>query len=122
MEAEFLTGHKVDTIADAFKASISLRENSSCQTVILTLGSRGAVVVDQDNDPVHVAAEKVNAVDSVGAGDAFVGSFAHFRCNGLSVAESCERACAVASISVTRFGAQSSYPTFEELPESLKTS
>ena len=80
------------------------------------------MVVDQDNDPVHVAAEKVNAVDSVGAGDAFVGSFAHFRCNGLSVAESCERACAVASISVTRFGAQSSYPTFEELPESLKTS
>ena len=117
---EFLTGHKVDTLSDAFKASISLRENASCRTVILTLGSRGAVVADQDHDPVHVGVEKVKAVDTVGAGDAFVGAFAHFRCSGLSVIESCERACAVASISVTRFGTQNSYPTFDELPESLR--
>ena len=120
VEAEFLTGHKVDTLTDAFKASVKLREISSCRTVILTLGSRGAVVADQDQDPVHVAAEKVKAVDSVGAGDAFVGAFAHFSCNGLSTLESCRRACVVASASVTKMGTQNSYPTLDELPEAVR--
>ena len=115
-----MTGHKVDTLADAFKASDTLRKISSCHTVILTLGSRGAVVTHQDQDPVHVEADKVKAVDSVGAGDAFVGAFAHFSCNGLSVLESCRRACVVASASVTKMGTQNSYPTLEELPEAVR--
>ena len=117
----------------------------------MTLGSQGVVITHNDDEPVHVAANKVGlsnfiiisliglkeeqetlfsnqinqlnqvkAVDSVGAGDSFVGAFAHFHSNGLAPVESCRRACVVASMSVTKPGTQSSYPTLDELPEELK--
>jgi len=113
-ETEALTGVKVNSIDDA-KVAAQVLMSKGCKTVILTLGSRGAMLVDADNaDGTFVAATKVTALDTVGAGDCFCGAFAHFFTEGLPVAEAMRRACMVASISVTRAGTQSSYPTLEE--------
>ncbi len=59
-------------------------------------------------------APKVKAIDTTGAGDAFVGSFAYALSIGLPEVAALTLGCACASDSVTRLGTQSSYPTPEE--------
>jgi sugar/nucleoside kinase (ribokinase family) len=54
-----------------------------------------------------------------GAGDAFIGALAAFLARGATVEAAVTAAVAVASVSVCRRGAQSSYPTASELPDSV---
>jgi ribokinase len=68
---------------------------------------------------VRVSAPKVKAIDTTGAGDAFVGSFAYALSIGLPEAAALALGCACASDSVTRLGTQSSYPTPEQAAEIL---
>lgn len=78
---------------------------------VITLGSQGAVVVDADGSIVRINAPVVSVVDTTGAGDAFVGSFAFGLANGMSAVDSARLGVKVASLTVTKKGAQSSYPT-----------
>jgi len=84
-------------------------------TAILTLGARGVVYFDPD--PKEVPAEKVTAVDTVGAGDAFVGTFSTFIAEGLGLVEAVRLANRAAAITVTRKGAQPSLPTRREIED-----
>ena len=79
----------------------------------VTLGSAGVAVVRADGTVARVAAEPVTAVDTTGAGDAFVGAFAFGLAAGLDEMTAVRLAIACASDSVTRHGTQSSYPTRE---------
>jgi ribokinase len=84
------------------------------RSVVITLGSRGAVIADGSG--VHeVAAPAVEPVDTTGAGDAFTGALAVGLASGRELVASAELAVRVAAISVTRRGAQPSYPTLAEL-------
>ena len=47
------------------------------KNALLTLGSRGAMLVNKEHDGTIVPADIVNAVDTVGAGDCFVGAFSY---------------------------------------------
>ena len=79
-------------------------------TVILTLGERGAVL-HASGQSQRVAAPTVTAVDTSGAGDAFIGALAHFLARGdLPLPDIVHRACAISALSVTQPGTQSSYP------------
>ena len=93
----------MDTIDDAKAAAMCLREKG-CKNVILTLGipflstrtclanilhsvacvgSRGSMLVNEDHpDGLFVPTTKVDAIDTVGAGDCFCGAFAHFYTEG----------------------------------------
>jgi len=113
-ETELLTGLKVETVEDAKKAARCLIQKG-CKTVILTLGSRGAMLVDAEHkDGLLIETTKVKALDTVGAGDCFVGAFSHFFTEGLPISKAIQRACKVASLSVMKPGTQSSYPSVEE--------
>lgn len=79
----------------------------------ITLGSRGAAVVSRDGSVARIAAEAVNAVDTTGAGDAFVGAFAYGLAAGLDELTATRLAVVCASDSVTRPGTQSSYASPE---------
>jgi ribokinase len=79
----------------------------------VTLGDKGAALTTLDGKVVRVSAPKVKAIDTTGAGDAFVGSFAYALSIGLPEAAALALGCACASDSVTRLGTQSSYPTPE---------
>ena len=68
---------------------------------------------------VQAPADTVKAVDTVGAGDAFVGAFSRLFTAGLPMEEAMRRACLIASISVTRAGTQSAYPMADEVPPAL---
>lgn len=84
------------------------------RSVVLTLGAAGAVLDDGERQ-AHVPALPVAAVDTTGAGDAFVGALAVGLAQAPSLTAAVERAVAVAALAVGRRGAQASYPTREEL-------
>jgi len=107
-EAALLTGLPVDTIEQAGQAAAKLRASGS-RTVIITLGERGALLLD-DQGSAHVPSVAVRAVDSTGAGDAFVGSLAFELASEREVRDALPRAAAIAALSVTASGTQMSFP------------
>lgn len=90
------------------------------QQMVVTLGSEGAAVLNADGKVTRISAPKVTAVDSTGAGDCFIGTFASSLLMGHDPIAAVRIGCEAASISVTRKGAQSSYPTTEEMSELIK--
>ena len=91
-------------------------------SVVMTRGAAGAIVSDASGT-VLVASPKVAAVDSSGAGDAFVGALAAGLAAGASLLEAAQDAVRVGAFSVTGVGTQASYPTLEdELPAAAVTS
>ena len=107
-ETELLTRQPVRTVEEAEAAARLLRARGP-RVVILTLGERGALVVD-DDAVEHVPAVPIEAVDPTGAGDAFIGSLAVYLGEGVSLRDAVLRANAVAALSVTRIGTQVSFP------------
>ncbi|UVS82690.1 ribokinase [Actinokineospora sp. UTMC 2448] len=84
------------------------------RSAVVTRGADGADVITADGVR-RVPAPRVTPLDTTGAGDAFAGALAHRLAEGDILAAAAEFACRVASISVTRAGAQPSYPTTAEL-------
>ncbi len=88
---------------------------------VVTLGEKGAAFTDKDHSKVaRVSAPKVNAIDTTGAGDSFVGSFAFGLATGFEIEKAVKLGCACASDSVTKLGTQSSYPSKEAAASLLK--
>jgi ribokinase len=77
----------------------------------VTLGDQGAAFTTLDGRVERVSAPKVTAIDTTGAGDAFVGAFSVGLALGMDERRAIALGCACASDSVTRLGTQSSYPT-----------
>jgi ribokinase len=75
----------------------------------VTLGDRGAALRQTGADVIWIAAPAAEAVDTTGAGDAFVGAFAVGLAAGFHPGVAASLGCAAASDSVTRPGAQGSY-------------
>jgi len=118
-ETELLSGiSPIDTIEDAKRAAKELLKKGP-KHIILTLGSRGALLVNEEEEVLIPSSKVENVVDTTGAGDCFLGSLLYFLSTGNSVHESCKKACIVAGYSVQKKGTQKSYPTREELPEEL---
>ncbi|WP_027941601.1 ribokinase [Amycolatopsis taiwanensis] len=85
------------------------------RSAVITRGAGGALVVTTSGI-TELAAPSVEAVDTTGAGDAFAGALAAALAAGAGLEVAARRAVGVAAISVTRPGAQPSYPSAEELP------
>ena len=109
-ETEFRELHGQLPTSDEILKSFRPGKNS-----IVTLGSKGAVYISADGQIHHAPAPKVTAVDTTGAGDSFVGSFAFGLASGKDPIEAMKLGIAIASLSVTRKGAQSSYPNQTEI-------
>ncbi len=84
--------------------------------VIVTLGDKGAIGHVPGDGTFHFASGPVTAQDTVGAGDCFVGYFAAHLIDGLPWRNALAGGVLAASDSVTRAGAQSSYPPLSEAP------
>lgn len=109
-ETEFAAIHGQLPTSDEVLKTFRSGKNS-----IVTLGALGAVLINSDGSINRVSAPIVTAVDTTGAGDAFVGTFAYGLASGMSPIEAVELGIKVASLSVTKKGAQSSYPTQTEI-------
>jgi len=116
-EAELLTGIKVAGEASGVRAASRLRARG-VRTVIITLGAKGALVVNQDGY-MRVPGFKVKPVDTTAAGDVFNGALAVALAKGFELRAAVRFANAAAAISVTRMGAQPSAPTRLEIERLL---
>ena len=86
---------------------LKFNEEIPCN-LIVTLGEKGAVLVDE-NKTHYFEAPTVNAIDTTGAGDSFIGTFAYELSESNSPESSVKKAVEKASQSVTTKGTQSSY-------------
>jgi len=86
---------------------LKFNEEIPCN-LIVTLGEKGAVLVDE-NKTHYFKAPTVNAIDTTGAGDSFIGTFAYELSESNSPESSVKKAVEKASQSVTKKGTQSSY-------------
>jgi ribokinase len=117
-EAELLTGIDVNDDASAAAAAAKLRARG-VQTVIITLGARGAYVATESGEQ-FVPGFKVKAVDTTAAGDIFNGALAVAMAEGKPLDLAVRFANAAAAISVTHLGAQPSAPTRPEIEKFLR--
>ena len=108
-EADSLIG----TAGEPDAIARALRERGPT-VVIITLGERGCYLSGSESDGLF-AAPTVTAVDTTGAGDAFVGALAVELAGGGSLRLAIPRAITAAALSVTRPGAQASYPSRAEV-------
>ena len=106
-EAESITGMRVRNVDDAQRCAEKLLAGG-IRRVIITLGANGSLLAGRDLKE-HLPAFPVKAVDSTGAGDAFIGSFAVFLAEGLPEREAVRRANLYAGLSTTGVGTQKSF-------------
>lgn len=112
-EAERLTGIQVHDEASARAAADKLLGRGT-RHVIVTLGSKGALVAGPDGTSL-IPSHAVAARDTTAAGDAFNGSLASALGRGMNLEQAVRQASLAGALSVTRMGAQPSLPTEEEL-------
>ena len=117
-EAEAITGIAVSDDAAAEQAARALLARGP-GAVIITLGKRGSLVVTPDQVR-RVAPHATTAIDSTGAGDAYVGTLAVCVALNFALAEAAERANVVAALSVTKVGTQTSYPDLPTAEHALE--
>ncbi len=106
-EAETITGAAVKTIEDAKRCAQQLVAGG-IRRVIITLGANGSLIASRDGSE-HIPAFAVKSIDSTGAGDAFIGSFAVFLGEGVPEKEAVRRANLYAGLSTTGVGTQKSF-------------
>ena len=106
-EAEAIGGSPVKNVEDAKRCAQKFLD-AGVRRVIITLGANGSLLASRDASQ-HVPPFPVNSVDSTGAGDAFIGSFAVFLGEGVSELEAVRRANLYAGLSTTGVGTQKSF-------------
>ena len=111
-ELAILSGLPVGSEAEIETAARSLMAKG-IETVIVTMGSRGSMLLTADAVK-HIAPVRVTPVDTTGAGDAFVGSFARYYVAGAGLDAALNKAVRYAADSITRRGTQKAYATEAE--------
>ena len=91
--------------------NLSLRDD---QSVVVTLGAYGVFIYSKDNQE-FIEGHKVEAIDSTGSGDCFVGALANHYLGNRDLIEATKFANKAAALSVTKKGASTSMPTLKEV-------
>ena len=116
-EAQQLSGYEIKELEDIEQASAILL-GKGIKKIVLTMGGKGANVVDSDHRH-YIPAFPVNVLDTVGAGDAFVGAYAVAIAQGRTLIEALKFGNAVGALATTKPGAQTGSPTAEEVQQFL---
>lgn len=112
-EFEGLLGHAIIDVAQFEKEMLDWSKINDTQ-LIVTRGEDG-ISYTTKNAVTTIPAEKVNVVDTTGAGDTFNGILAACLAKGLTVSESVKISGKGATLSVTKLGAQTGMPTLKEI-------
>lgn len=116
-EAAILSGIEITDLASA-EAAAQIIRSKGVNIVIITLGARGALLVQEDLIQL-VSSPIVEAVDSTAAGDIFNGALAVALAEEKEIICAIRFACKAAAISVTRLGAQASAPYRTEVEATM---
>ncbi len=111
-EAQLITGIKI-TDEQTLKSCVESLHSLGIAEVIITLGSDGCFV-SACGKQQHIKPQKVNVVNTIGAGDCFCGVFCAMAAAGKDVFQAAEYAVRASSISVTKNAAMDSMPLLKE--------
>lgn len=114
-ELAILSGHT--TVADDIESVVAAAKSLRVETVVVTLGSRGALVVN--DDVIEVPTPNVDVVDTTAAGDAFRSALAVELAGGREIEAAARFAAQVGAATTLRMGAQPSLPTRQEVAKLL---
>ena len=105
-EAALLLGREISSIQEALVAVTELAKVS--KSAVITLGGDGAVLADSsaDGESIHIPAEKVQPVDTTGAGDAFLGALTVALSKNNPLVKAVEAGLVAGTAAVMHFGAQ----------------
>lgn len=118
-ETAILSGYGTSTDEEIKQAAAALR-GSGIKTIIMTMGSRGALLITE-TEFCHFPAFPIDPVDTTAAGDAFVASFAVAMAEGKSIHEAIRFGNAAGALACTKFGAQPSLPDRQALESLMQT-
>ncbi|HAQ06160.1 MAG TPA: ribokinase, partial [Bacillus bacterium] len=116
-EASFYAGSRVATMEDAEAVSGELSQFAN-DLLVITLGEKGSLLYD-GSQIYRVPSNKVDVVETTGAGDSYVGALAYSIIKEKSYEEMGEFASLVSSRTVMKVGAQNAMPTLNEVVESI---
>ncbi|WP_411556749.1 ribokinase [Plantibacter sp. MPB07] len=117
-EAADLAG--VDPEEAGWEATATALRSHGIRRAVVTTGAAGSVVIDGEADPTSVPSPTVDAVDTTGCGDAFMGALALRLAAGDELVDAARFASTVGSYAATGAGAQASYPDQEQLAAFLE--
>jgi ribokinase len=117
-EAKVLTGVAADTV-DGARAAANALLDKGVRTVIVTMGTKGALIV-RPGEALHIDAVRVDSIDTSGAGDAFMAGLGVALAEGKSLDEATRFANVVGALSTTRPGAMPSMPARSEVDNLLQ--
>ncbi len=104
---------------DIYLGAKKLLDNG-VKNVIVTLGKNGSIYFSKDSQ-IKVKPFKVDSIDTVAAGDSFLGFFVAALANDKSLNDALEFASAGAALSTTRKGAAMSIPTIDEINKFIES-
>jgi len=119
-ETYLLTGQRVNSVEKARMAAEKVMKRG-VKAVVIKMSSKGSFYMDAVQE-IHFPAFKVQAVDTVAAGDAFNGGFAAALALGKNIQQAMQWGNACGALSTTKNGAQPSMPTRTELEAFIKVS
>ncbi|MFA0084390.1 ribokinase [Vibrio sp. 10N.261.51.F12] len=116
-ETKFITGIEVYNESTALEAAKAIHA-LGVETVIIKMGGNGCLLFKNDKS-TFIPALKVDAVDTVGAGDCFAGALASHLSDDVAIEDAIKFAQVVAGIKVTRFGGQDALPSMTEVEDKM---
>jgi len=102
-----------------FDKIIEIMKQKTIKNVLITLGSKGALLIE-NNNKFYQEAFKITPIDTTGAGDAFIGAFAYGISNNLSPQEKLKFANATSALACLKKGAMQAMPKLEEVKKFMK--
>ena len=113
VEAAFYLKEEVETVEQAEQGALELAKEYEA-SVIITLGKTGAVVAE-NGETAFIPSKKVNAVETTGAGDSFIGGIGYALIQGENLTDAGRFATCCSAVTVCRMGAQASMPALDEV-------
>jgi ribokinase len=113
-EATFYAGEQIEDITTAIKYYKALKDLVK-GIVIITLGENGSMLCYNNDYQVIPVSPVSNVIETTGAGDSYIGTFAYAKYKGYSDVDACILASKAAAITITQVGAQGAMPYLENL-------
>ncbi|MDD3412968.1 MAG: ribokinase [Lachnospiraceae bacterium] len=115
VESSYYCNIEINSVDTAKKEIVEFSEKYHVKS-IFTLGKDGAVIYDGENVK-YLPAHKVNAVETTGAGDSFVGALGYGIVEDMDLLDTAEFATCCSALTVCKVGAQPSMPTLKEVED-----
>ncbi|VDN47794.1 Ribokinase [Petrocella atlantisensis] len=113
-EATFYAGERIDDVTTAINHYKRLKDLVK-GIVIITLGENGSILCSDDGYQVIPVTSVSNVIETTGAGDSYIGTFAYAKYQGYTDEQACILASKAAAITITKVGAQCAMPYLDDL-------